>query len=73
MKKYLFTLSFLALIFFIDYFLIVLTALVLNVSGVESQFFYGPFKYIGFTIIGVSLFGSMLYLRRVMPKFNALD
>ena len=73
MKKYLFTLSFLALIFFTDYILIVLIAFVFNISGVESQFFYGPFKFIGFAIIGFSFLGALMYLRNVLPKFSSLD
>jgi len=73
MKKYLFTLSFLALILFIDYVLFIIIAIVFNLSGAEYQFFQGTYKIIGISIVGISILSAGLYLRNMLPKLTYIQ
>jgi len=68
MKKYLFALSFLSLILFIDYVLFIIIAFAIKISGAEYQFFHGPYKLILISIIGISLLGAGTYLYYMLPR-----
>lgn len=73
MKKYLFTLSFLSLVLFIDYVLFILVAVVFNLSGAEYQFYQGPYTLIGFSIFVISLLGAGVYLYQLLPRLFSID
>jgi len=73
MKKYLFILSFLSLIIFIDYIIIIVAAATFSLGGVEIQSFQESYQIIGTVIIGISLIGAGVYLRNVLPKLPAIQ
>jgi hypothetical protein len=73
MKKYLFILSFLSLILFIDYIVIIVAAAVFSLSGVEIHFFQESYIIIGFVIVGISLLIAGLYLRNMLPKLTFIQ
>lgn len=73
MKKYLFSVSFLSLVLFVDYILIVLVACAADACGAESQFFQGAYKFIGLTIIGATLMSAGVYLRQMLSKLLSIN
>lgn len=72
MKKYLFILSFLSLVLFIDYIIIIVAATVISLGGVEIRSFQETYKIIGFAIVGISILGAGFYLRNLLPKLPAI-
>lgn len=72
MKKYLFILSFLSLVLFIDYVVIIITASIFSFSGIEIHFFQETYKTIGFAFVGTSFIAAGFYLYNLLPKLPAI-
>ncbi|MDA3907353.1 MAG: hypothetical protein PF484_14875 [Bacteroidales bacterium] len=72
MKKYLFILSFLSLVLFIDYIIIIVAATVFSLSGIEIHFFQETYKIIGLTLVGISLLSAGIYLRIILPRLPSI-